>query len=108
MTGLKQDTDTLITVRDVTVGWAGVPLLRGVDFEIRRRSRFAILGGSGCGKSTLLRHLIGLEQPMAGSIVVEGRTAGLHADEPPPFGVLFQSGALFGSLTLLDNVALPL
>lgn len=98
----------LITARGLTIGWGGVPLLRDLEFEVARGARFAILGGSGCGKSTLLRHLIGLDAPIAGSIVVEGRPAGPHVDEPPPFGVLFQSGALFGSMTLLENVALPL
>ncbi len=68
---------------------------------------FAILGGSGCGKSTLLRHLIGLEQPMGGTIRI---TAGSppSAEGAPSSGVLFQSGALLGSMTVAQNVALPL
>lgn len=101
-------TDTIVTVREVTIGWDGVPLLRDLAFDIAKGSRFAILGGSGSGKSTLLRHLIGLEQPIAGRIDVLGRPAVAQLDEVPRFGVLFQSGALFGSLTLLENVALPL
>jgi phospholipid/cholesterol/gamma-HCH transport system ATP-binding protein len=69
---------------------------------------FAILGGSGAGKSTLLRYLIGLEQPKAGSIDVAGRGPPDLDDGMPPFGVMFQGGALFGSMSVVDNVALPL
>jgi phospholipid/cholesterol/gamma-HCH transport system ATP-binding protein len=75
---------------------------------VERGKVFAILGGSGSGKSTLLRFLIGLEEPIAGSINVAGR--GLPALDLglPPFGVMFQAGALFGSLTVGENVSLPL
>ena len=69
---------------------------------------FAILGGSGCGKSTLLRHLIGLEIPLAGDIDVQGRGRPNLQVGRPPFGVMFQSGALLGSLTVGENIALPL
>lgn len=68
---------------------------------------FAILGGSGSGKSTILRHLIGLEQPMGGTIRIQGAPPRQESGAPP-YGVLFQSGALFGSMTLFENVALPL
>jgi phospholipid/cholesterol/gamma-HCH transport system ATP-binding protein len=98
----------IITVKDLTIGWGDVVLQQGLNFEVQRGEVFAILGGSGTGKSTLLRFLIGLEQPIAGEIDVAGRglpdlEAGL-----PPFGVMFQAGALFGSLTVGENVALPL
>jgi phospholipid/cholesterol/gamma-HCH transport system ATP-binding protein len=98
---------TVLTVRDLTIGW-DEPLLEEVAFDVQRGEVFAILGGSGCGKSTLLRHLIGLQRPMGGSVRLAGRGAPQDALEPPAFGVLFQSGALFGSMTLLQNVALPL
>ncbi|HXZ86138.1 MAG TPA: ATP-binding cassette domain-containing protein, partial [Myxococcota bacterium] len=91
----------------LAMGYEGQVLLENIDFEIRRGEIFAILGGSGSGKSTLLRHLIGLEHPKAGTIRVHG--AGGPLDETRPgFGVLFQSGALFGSMTVGENVALPL
>jgi phospholipid/cholesterol/gamma-HCH transport system ATP-binding protein len=67
-----------------------------------------VLGGSGCGKSTLLRNLVGLEEPQAGAIDVCGRGRPNLAVERPDFGVMFQAGALFGSMTVGENVALPL
>jgi phospholipid/cholesterol/gamma-HCH transport system ATP-binding protein len=79
-----------------------------VSFEVPHGTTLAILGGSGSGKSTLLRYLIGLEQPMAGRIDIDGVGAPHRYHGVPPFGVLFQSGALFSSLTLAENLALPL
>lgn len=91
------------------MGWGDVVLQEDLTFQVGRGEVFSILGGSGCGKSTLLRYLIGLEPiTKGGKIAVAGRTdidldAGL-----PPFGVMFQAGALFGSSTVGENVALPL
>jgi phospholipid/cholesterol/gamma-HCH transport system ATP-binding protein len=98
----------MIAVKDLTIGWGDVILQHDLNFEVRRGEVFAILGGSGSGKSTLLRFLIGLEQPIAGEIDIAG--CGLPDLEAglPPFGVMFQAGALFGSLTVGENVALPL
>jgi len=79
-----------------------------VSFQVERGTTFAILGGSGSGKSTLLRYLIGLEQPMAGRIDVDGIGEPHLYHGVPLFGVLFQSGALFSSMTLAENLALPL
>jgi len=79
-----------------------------VSFQVRRGTIFAILGGSGSGKSTLLRYLIGLEWPQAGRIEIDGIGEPHRYEGVPPFGVLFQSGALFSSMTLAENVALPL
>ena len=79
-----------------------------VNFQVARGTTFAILGGSGCGKSTLLRYLIGLERPMAGRIDIEGVGEPHRYEGAPPFGVLFQSGALFSSMTLMENLAFPL
>jgi phospholipid/cholesterol/gamma-HCH transport system ATP-binding protein len=89
------------------MGFEGRVLLENIGFEVRRGEIFAILGGSGSGKSTLLRHMIGLAEPMRGEILVDGKppSLGSHA---PECGVLFQSGALFGSMTLAENVGLPL
>ena len=79
-----------------------------VTFQVERGTVFAILGGSGCGKSSLLRYLIGLEQPQAGRIGIDGVGEPHRYEGMPPFGVLFQSGALFSSMTLAENLALPL
>ncbi len=95
----------VIEVEHLTIGWGDRILMRDLTFDVPAGDVFAILGGSGSGKSTLLRHLIGLEQPKAGRIVVRGAES---PDGRPPFGVLFQSGALFGSMTVGENVALPL
>jgi phospholipid/cholesterol/gamma-HCH transport system ATP-binding protein len=99
---------TAIRVAGLTIGWGERVLMQDVSFEIGRGDIFVILGGSGCGKSTLMRHLIGLEVPMAGSIEIAGFGPPSGIRGAPPFGVMFQSGALFGSLTLLENVRLPL
>jgi phospholipid/cholesterol/gamma-HCH transport system ATP-binding protein len=96
-----------ITVSDVSVGFGDHVLLEHLDFEVRRGEIFVILGGSGCGKSTLMRHMIGFEKPMRGEIRVDGHAPSLGSQQPG-FGVLFQSGALFGSMTLAQNIALPL
>jgi phospholipid/cholesterol/gamma-HCH transport system ATP-binding protein len=97
----------MIDVRNLTIGYDGVPILRDLTFAVPAGDIFVILGGSGCGKSTLLRHLIGLERPIAGTIQLQCTPPGLRR-VGPTFGVLFQSGALFGSMTLAQNVALPL
>lgn len=96
----------LIAVRGLAVGFDGAPILEGLSFDVRRRQVFVLLGPSGCGKSTVLRHLIGLDQPMAGSIELAHDVQ--SEDRPPPFGVMFQGGALFSSMTLAQNVELPL
>jgi phospholipid/cholesterol/gamma-HCH transport system ATP-binding protein len=105
--------ETVIKVRDLTMGYGETALLRDANFEIKRGEVFIILGGSGCGKSTLLKHMIGLVRPMAGSILINGvdivtaegdaRLAILRG-----IGVMYQNGALFGSMTLLENVCLVL
>jgi phospholipid/cholesterol/gamma-HCH transport system ATP-binding protein len=97
-----------IVVDDLRIGWGHIVLMEHVTFSIDRGTTFAILGGSGCGKSTLLRHLIGLEHPQAGRIEIDGVGEPSRYEGAPPFGVLFQSGALFSSMTLMQNVALPL
>jgi phospholipid/cholesterol/gamma-HCH transport system ATP-binding protein len=83
-------------------------LMEHTTFQVERGTIFAILGGSGCGKSSLLRHLIGLVQPLAGRIDIDGVGDPCRHEGAPAFGVLFQSGALFSSMTLAENLALPL
>jgi len=97
-----------IVVDDLRIGWGSRVLMEHVSFQIERGTTLAILGGSGSGKSTLLRYLIGLERPIAGRIDIDGVGAPHTHEGAPPFGVLFQSGALFSSLTLAENLALPL
>lgn len=100
--------EPVIKVTGLTIGWPDAVLQRDASFEVARGDIFVILGGSGCGKSTLLRYLIGLETPLAGQVTVNGKTPGEPGVRRPPFGVMFQSGALLGSLTVGENVALQL
>ena len=97
-----------ITVDDLQIGWGTDVLMEHITFQVEHGTIFAILGGSGSGKSTLLRYLIGLERPQAGRIYIDGVGEPYLHEGAPPFGVLFQSGALFSSLTLAENLALPL
>ncbi len=97
----------IIQVRDLSAGYREQVVLRGVSFDVPRRSIFMIIGGSGSGKTTLLRHLIGLQQPISGTVEIQGRGPPDLAG-PPSYGVTFQDGALLGSMTILDNVMLPL
>src|SRR5437867_13333856 len=95
-----------IEVEHLAVGYGERVVLEILDFTVARGDVFAVLGGSGSGKSTLLRALIGLAEPLHGTIRIAG--APPPREGPPAYGVLFQSGALFGSMTLAENVALPL
>jgi phospholipid/cholesterol/gamma-HCH transport system ATP-binding protein len=99
----------MIDVVNLTIGWSEDAVLqRDATFQVERGDVFVILGGSGCGKSTLLRHLIGLETPRHGEISIAGLGHPNLEVGRPPFGVMFQGGALFGSMTVGENVALPL
>jgi phospholipid/cholesterol/gamma-HCH transport system ATP-binding protein len=102
-----------IEVANLQCGYQGKVVLKDVSFSIPRGEIFFIIGGSGCGKSTLLRHLVGLHTPTAGTVKFFGQsfTAADTATRRgllKTFGMLFQSGALWSSLTLRQNVALPL
>ncbi len=100
--------EQLIHVEGLTMGWGTTVLLQDASFDVERGDIFAILGGSGCGKSTLLRYLVGLDQPMSGTIEIAGIGAPSLEVGRPPFGVMFQSGALLGSMTVGENIALTL
>jgi len=100
--------DPLVKVEDLSFGWGQDVLQQGATFEVERGSIFVILGPSGCGKSTMLRYLIGLEEPLSGRITIDGLAPSQEVARRPTFGVMFQSGALLGSLTVGENVALPL
>jgi phospholipid/cholesterol/gamma-HCH transport system ATP-binding protein len=97
-----------IIVDDLRIGWGSRVLMEHVSFDVDRGTTLAILGGSGSGKSTLLRYLIGLERPLSGRIDIDGVGQPHRYEGVPRFGVLFQSGALFSSMTLAENLALPL
>jgi phospholipid/cholesterol/gamma-HCH transport system ATP-binding protein len=105
--------DVVISVRDLTVGYGDVALLEHVSFDVRRGEIFVILGGSGSGKSTILKHMIGLAEPLGGSVIIDGAdivtaTGDARREILRKIGVMYQSGALFGSMTLMENVRLPL
>lgn len=98
----------IVDVRGLTIGWGDRVVTRSVTFHVDRGEVVAILGESGSGKTTLMRFIIGLEKPLEGFVDIAGHG---HPDLErglPPFGVMFQSGALFGSMTVGDNVRLPL
>lgn len=101
-----------ILVEDLTMAYGDFTVMRQLNFEIRSSEIKVIMGGSGCGKSTLLKYLIGLKVAREGSIYYSGErfVPGTEAAEriQHSFGVSFQSGALWSSMTLEENVALPL
>jgi phospholipid/cholesterol/gamma-HCH transport system ATP-binding protein len=105
--------NAIIEVRELVTQYDTRRILDGVSFRVPQGLITVILGGSGSGKSTLLRHLIGLQRPTAGQILVKGRDLARMDDEElveirKRMGILFQSGALFNSMTVGENVALPL
>jgi len=104
-----------ITVTDLTMAYGDSVVIQDLNFSVKEREIFIIMGGSGSGKSTLLRHLIGLQEPARGTILYQGTSTGLWEMTPLEreqllrrFGVLYQGGALWSSMTLAENVALPL
>ncbi|MBS1155323.1 MAG: polyamine transporter ATP-binding protein [Proteobacteria bacterium] len=103
----------LIRVDHLRCGYGERIVLDEVSFEVSAGEVLALLGGSGCGKSTLMKHMIGLYEPMAGSVEIGGddlasASGDLRERILRRFGVMYQSGALFGSMSVLDNVRLPL
>jgi phospholipid/cholesterol/gamma-HCH transport system ATP-binding protein len=111
---LHKDGETpLLAVRNVTLAFGSKVIQHDLSFDVRRGSIFALMGGSGCGKSTVLKSLIGLLRPRVGRILVDGEdywaaSEARRTEVGRRFGVLFQSGALWSSLTVGENVALPL
>jgi len=101
---------SIIELSHVDAGYPGAVILHDVTFDVRRGEIFILLGGSGCGKSTIMKHMIGLNPVLAGTLRVAGEewSRGTRASLCRKIGVMYQSGALFGSMTCLENVMLPL
>ena len=105
--------NSVISVRHLAAGYGNRQILRDISFEVRRGEVFMIIGGSGCGKTTLLKHMIGLFPPLQGEVWIEGENIVSARGEARTtllrrFGLVYQSGALFGSMTVAENVRLPL
>ena len=105
--------EPIIRVENFTAAYDGNIIIDDISFEVQRGEVFVILGGSGCGKSTLLKHMIGLLPPASGKILLDGDDIAAADGEDrlrilQKIGVMYQSGALFGSLSLIENVRLPL
>jgi phospholipid/cholesterol/gamma-HCH transport system ATP-binding protein len=105
--------ESVIKVDKLKMGYGDRVIMECLDFEINQGEIFVILGGSGCGKSTLLKHMIGLYKPMAGDISIKGKNivkanAEKKREIMKEFGVMYQSGALFGSMTLEENITMIL
>ncbi len=112
-TAASSISESMISLRDLRVSYGDREILHGVSLDVERGETLVILGGSGSGKSTLLRALVGLEKPSSGQIFIKGKdiasASPAEMDEiRKKIGMSFQGGALFGSLTVGENVALPL
>ncbi|KJH13809.1 ABC transporter ATP-binding protein [Vibrio parahaemolyticus] len=109
----NQQTDDAVVVTGLKMGYGDKILLENASFNVKRGEILVILGGSGCGKSSLMKHIIGLYAPISGDIYINGKSI-VHAGESEKasiqreLGVMYQSGALFGSLNILENVRFPL
>lgn len=110
---MSEKNDYIIEVKDLVVKYGTRTVIDGINLKIRRGETFVILGGSGCGKSTLLRNLVGLMRPHSGTILINGQDFTAMNDDQRvevrrKMGMCFQGSALFNSMTIADNVALPL
>src|SRR5215471_20606046 len=110
---LMRTSETKIEIRNLTMAYGSYVVMRDISAQVKRGSVFIIMGNSGSGKSTLLRHMLGLQRPAQGDVLYDGNSFWSMDDEARgaqlrKYGVLFQSGALWSSMTLAENVALPL
>ena len=104
---------TVIKVENLCAGYDNKPIIENINFEVFKGEVFIIIGGSGCGKSTLLKHMIGLLSPISGKVMIQGKNLSDATGDDKnqilqKIGVSFQSGALFGSMTVMENIKLPL
>ncbi len=110
---MEDSSKPIIRVEDVTVAYGDFVVLKDLNFQVKQGEVFIILGGSGCGKSTLLKHMISLRSPVKGKVLIDGRDI-VTAEGPElreilrKIGVMYQNGALFGSINILDNICLVL
>jgi phospholipid/cholesterol/gamma-HCH transport system ATP-binding protein len=107
------DPDAKISVRGLTMAFGSFVVMSDINFDVMEKDIFVIMGGSGCGKSTLLRHMIGLKEPREGSVHYGGEDFTAADAEARNsfirrFGVMYQSGALWSSMTLAENIAMPI
>jgi len=110
---MSGDKEPIIRVENFTAAYGDNVIIDNISFEVYRGEVFVILGGSGCGKSTVLKHMIGLYEPAAGKILIDGEDIAASSGEDrlkilKKIGVAYQSGALFGSMTVLENMRLSL
>lgn len=110
---MSEEKDIKIEIRGLTMAYGAFVVMRDINARVMRGEVFVIMGGSGCGKSTLLRHMIGLKEPAAGEIYYDGKPFWAmdevgRRDTLRTFGVLFQGGALWSSMTLAENIGLVL
>ncbi|MFT4640542.1 MAG: phospholipid/cholesterol/gamma-HCH transport system ATP-binding protein [Verrucomicrobiales bacterium] len=102
-----------IEVKNLTMSYGPIVIMKEMNFRVKRGEIFVMMGGSGCGKSTLMKHLIGLIKPAEGEILYDSTSFSANDEEVRhairrTFGVLYQAGALWGSMTLAENISLPL
>src|ERR1700747_3264123 len=102
---MSTDASIKVEIRDLTMAYGSFVVMRDINAQIRRGEIFIIMGGSGCGKSTLMRHMIGLKEPAKGEVLYDGVPFWTSSEEVRQqklrsFGVLFQGGALWSSMTL--------
>lgn len=110
---MSQSNPAVVSVRNLSMGFNDEILMNNISFDIYPGEIFVILGGSGSGKSTLLKHMIGLYTPISGQILINNQDLTRAGDSAKmkilkEIGISYQSGALFGSMTLLENIRLPL
>lgn len=113
MSNEPPDPKAKISVRGLTMAFGSFVVMKDLDFDVREKDIFIIMGGSGCGKSTLLRHMVGLKEPEKGGVFYNGENfTTADAEERMAFirrfGVMYQSGALWSSMTLAENITMPL
>ncbi|MHC4418440.1 MAG: ABC transporter ATP-binding protein [Planctomycetota bacterium] len=110
---MKTSSDSVIRVENLTAGYGDVAIIENINFEVQIGEVLIILGGSGCGKSTLLKHMIGLLPPVSGKVFIEGNDIVSAQGQDRinilrRIGVMYQNGALFGSMNLMENICLVL
>ncbi|MHC4724498.1 MAG: ABC transporter ATP-binding protein, partial [Planctomycetota bacterium] len=110
---MNNKSETVIRVEDLKAGYGDVVIIDNINFEVKAGEVFIILGSSGCGKSTLLKHMIGLLPPVKGKVFIESKeivsaVGQERIDILSGIGVMYQNGALFGSMDLMDNICLVL